>query len=260
MTAPRILAITSCALLAACGGAFIESPGDAGAAPSTSYHIESGNTGSVTALYTISFAPNSYVIGNAYPRWTDEIEGATVFAAGPGNEGGANYQLGFLYGESFDHCGWLDRTVISGATASSAGPACDGVSSTYDDAIFYATYTHDGHAEGGTSDGATAYMDYDAPGCGDHNGYGNVAPWRVPATPDNLVGEIPDRRVLLRRYVSKDGGWVLVHDPAHDGSPTLPNWYFVRDACATPGAPPSTQPTQPGSAGGSSSGSSSSGS
>lgn len=187
----------------------------------------------VDAIYTISYAPNSFVIGNVYPGWTIDVEGSPIFQHGPGNPNGVYYQLGFIYGESFDHCGYIDRDVADGRTPT-AGHRCSGTATSYDTDLFLATYTHDGTAEGGAGDGAVAHMNHLAPGCRDTNGYGNVAPWRVPATPANSVGQVPDRRLLKRRYVSRDGRWVLVHDPTHDGSTRLPNWYFVESACVTP--------------------------
>jgi hypothetical protein len=72
-------------------------------------------------------------------------------------------------------------------------------------------------------------MNYARSGCSDVHGYGNVGPWRVPAAPENPVGIVPDGTHLLWRYVSKDGAWVLVFDPAQ--SPGVPNWYFVRRGC-----------------------------
>ena len=48
----------------------------------------------VDRINTISYAPNSYVIGNAYPDWTDLIQGGPQFARGPGNVNGASYRWG----------------------------------------------------------------------------------------------------------------------------------------------------------------------
>ena len=72
-------------------------------------------------------------------------------------------------------------------------------------------------------------MHYAGSGCTDHHGYGNVSPWRVPATPDNEVAVIPDGRELRWRYVSRDGKWVLVRD----ASGVAPNWYFVHRGCVS---------------------------
>ena len=187
----------------------------------------------VKSLYTVSYAPNSFVIGNAYAGWTDELRGESVFAKGPGNPSGVDYQCGFLYGESFDHCGWVDRSVVSGAADTFAcGAECPG---DYDTTLFRSTYT-DGTINSGVSDGQETHMHYSGSGCTDTNGYGNVSPWRVPATPANSIGAVPDGKLLLWRYVSKDGHWVLVRDPAPAGG--SPNWYFVHRGCVSLAPPP----------------------
>ena len=43
---------------------------------------------SVKSISTISYAPNSFVIGNVYPGWTDDLTGTAVFRNGPGNPNG----------------------------------------------------------------------------------------------------------------------------------------------------------------------------
>ena len=184
-------------------------------------------TSGICDLYTISYAPNSFVIGNAYPGWTDTLHGTTVFQAGPGNPTGTNYQCGFLFGENFSHCGWVARSVVRGtADTGACGTGCP---RTYDTALFLATYTNGMHSAG-AGDGTDTHMHYAGSGCTTHDGYGNVEPWRVPATPANLVGVVPDGRLLRWRYVSKDGQWVLVHDPTPGASP---NWYFVHRGCVS---------------------------
>ncbi len=184
-------------------------------------------THGVCAVSTISYAPNSFVIGNAYRGWTDTLHGSTVFQRGPGNPTGANYQCGYLYGESFDHCGWLNRATVRG-TADMAGCGAD-CPRTYDTPLFTTTYTN-GQISSGAGDGTGTHMHYAGSGCTNHNGYGNVDPWKATATPDNLVGTIPDGRLLLWRYVSRDGNWVMVRDPTPGVSP---NWYFVRRGCVS---------------------------
>jgi hypothetical protein len=185
----------------------------------------------VEALYTISYAPNSFVIGNAYPAWTDSLHESPVFQAGPGNQGGVNYQCGDLYGENFDHCGWIARDVVGG---SADDASCDSdCPRTYDTDVFRSTYT-DGTINPDVSDGSPTHMHYAGSGCTDHNGYGNVDPWKVPATPANSLGAVEDGHLLLWRYASRGGGWVLVHDPANDSrSSTVPNWYFVQRGCVS---------------------------
>jgi hypothetical protein len=225
---PHSSAIATSLLLAACVFACGGSPDDPVGQTSAA---DSANN--VKALYTISYAPNSYVIGNAYPGWTDELRGGSVFARGPGNESGVHYQCGFLFGENFDHCGWVDRDVVGGsADGFSCGSECPG---DYDTALFRSTYTN-GTINSDVSDGQETHMHYSGSGCTDTNGYGNVSPWRVPATPANSLGAVPDGKVLLWRYVSKDGHWVLVRDPAP--STGSPNWYFVHRGCVSLAPPP----------------------
>jgi hypothetical protein len=195
--------------------------------------------GNVKSLYTISYAPNSFVIGNAYPGWTDDLRGGTIFQKGGGNPKGVHYQCGFLFGENFDHCGWIDRNVVSGsAEDTSCGSGC---ADDYDTSLFKKTYTN-GTVNPGVSDGQETHMHYSGSGCTDYQGFGNVSPWREPAKPANSLGNVPDGKLLLWRYVSKDGHWVLVRDP--EPPKGKPNWYFVQRGCVSL-APPSATPPPP---------------
>lgn len=184
----------------------------------------------VNAITTISYAPNSFVIGNAYPDWTDDVQGNPQFSSGPGNPDGVSYRWGFLYGESFDHCAWIDDARASGSTQEDTDRC--GAPQEIDSPYFFATYTNGVHNDN-AGDGSLTHMHYAGAGCSDRNGYGNVDPWKVPATPDNSTGEVPDGRTLLWRYVSRDGKWVLVRDPANTGSASKPNWYFVHRGCVS---------------------------
>ena len=185
----------------------------------------------VESISTISYAPNSFVIGNAYPGWHDDLHGAAQFSRGPGNEGGSSYRWGFLYGEGFDRCAWLGSGALPGATANGAGNKC-GARQEIDTPYFLATYTNGIHSHL-PGDGSLTHMQYDGSGCTDTHGYGNVDPWKVPAAPKNSAGVIPNGRALRWRYVSKDGHWVMVHDSTNNGSKTLPNWYFVHRGCVS---------------------------
>jgi hypothetical protein len=184
----------------------------------------------VNKLTTISYAPNSFVIGNAYSGWTDKVQGNAQFSSGPGNPHGVSYRWGYLYGEGFDHCAWIADANATG-TVHEDESLC-GSPQEIDTAHFDATYTNGikNHLAG---DGSTTHMHYAGSGCTDVNGYGNVEPWKVPATPHNSLGAIPDGALLRWRYVTKDGKWVMVHNPAHDGSATLPNWHFVHRGCVS---------------------------
>jgi hypothetical protein len=182
----------------------------------------------VDHISTISYAPNSFVIGNAYPGWTDEIQGNPQFSSGPGNPSGDSYRWGFLFGENFDHCAWISDGAL-GSAPHQSGAMC-GSPQEIDTPHFMATYTNGMHNDL-PGDGSDTSMHYAGSGCSDQHGYGNVEPWREPATPANSVGIIPNGKLLKWRYVSKDGLWVLVRDPAPPANE--PNWYFVHRGCVS---------------------------
>jgi len=180
----------------------------------------------VTSVTTISYAPNSYVIGNAYRGWTDDMQGAAQFSSGPGNPKGTYYRWGFLYGEGFDRCAWIDEGEVGERVAVEADRC--GAPQEIDTGMFLATYTNGTH-NALAGDGSPTHMNYAGSGCTDRFGYGNVAPWKVPAIPANSVGRVPNGKELLWRYVSRDGKWVMVRDPAPAAGG--PNWYFVQRGC-----------------------------
>lgn len=182
----------------------------------------------VSRISTISYAPNSFVIGNAYPGWHDAVQGNPQFSKGPGNEGGASYRWGMIFGENFDHCAWIDNDNIGGGVHES-GAMC-GAPQQIDTNHFLATYTNGMHNQL-PGDGSLTNMHYAGSGCSTQTAYGNVEPWRVPATPANPVGVIPNGKPLRWRYVSHDGAWVLVRDPAPPAN--SPNWYFVHRGCVS---------------------------
>src|SRR6185312_3856464 len=70
--------VAALATLSACSG------GDA-STDATGTDEAAATRDTVRTLYTISYAPNSYVIGNAYAGWTDAIQGEPQFSKGPGN-------------------------------------------------------------------------------------------------------------------------------------------------------------------------------
>ena len=184
----------------------------------------------VDRIATISYAPNSYVIGNVYPGWHIAVQGNPQFSSGPGNPQGHSYRWGYIFGEDFDRCAWIEDSAATGS-GSTTGSRC-GSPQEIDTPHFMATFT-DGIHNALAGDGSPTHMHYAGSGCTDRQGYGNVDPWKVPATPYNPVGEVPDGTLLLWRYVSRDGQWVLVRDPAHSGSATVPNWYFVHRGCVS---------------------------
>ncbi len=171
------------------------------------------------------------MIGNAYPGWTDIVHGGGVWGQGPGNESGAEYHCGFLFGESFDHCGWLGGKTVTGLPDDdSCGSDCPNGTDTDD--LFKPVYTNGNICPqvNKTPNFCNTYMNWLAPTCKDRNAYGNVDPWQDKATPHNLVEQVPHGHYLQWRYVSHDSGWVMVMDPSKDGV-TQPNWYFVSSGC-----------------------------
>jgi hypothetical protein len=213
-----------------CAGATVLSLGCSGAdtTDDTGSSDDELAKATIDRITTISYAPNSYVIGNAYPGWTDDVQGNAQFSKGKGNPNGASYRWGYLFGENFDHCAWVN-TDDAPTGAHKSGSKC-GSPQEIDTPMFMSTYTNTEHntLEG---DGSDTHMNYGGSGCTNHNGYGNVSPWRVPATPANLVGAVPDGKLLKWRYVTKDGHWVLVRDPAPPAN--QPNWYFVHRGCVS---------------------------
>ena len=223
----RVVAALLVALpcLAACGAA----PDDTGL--DSERDTESARH-KVQSIYTISYAPNSYVIGNAYPGWTDDVQGEPQWSSGPGNPPpGKPYRWGFIFGEGFDRCAWIDNRVLTPGAGKHEGNRC-GAPQQIDTPYFLATYTNGIHNHK-AGDGSATHMNHSGSGCVDQHGYGNVDPWKVPAQPKNTTGAVPNGRALRWRYVSKDGHWVLVHDGTNNGSKTVPNWYFVRRGCVS---------------------------
>jgi hypothetical protein len=177
----------------------------------------------VNEIATISYAPNSYIIGNAYSGWTDVIQGP---AEGGGN--GLTYRWGYLYGPRFDACAWIGSGQ---STAKQAANDMCGTPQQQDTPYFVATYTN-GTVSPGVSDGSPTTRT-SATNCA--TGYGNVEPWRVPAAPGSPRA-VASTDYLLWRYVSRDGNWVMVRDtntPPTQGNPgaTLPNWFFMPRDC-----------------------------
>jgi hypothetical protein len=182
----------------------------------------------VEHISTISYAPNSFVIGNAYPGWTDKVQGAPQFSKGPGNENGASYRWGRLYGESFDFCAWIDNGDLNAGVHENAFEC--GAPQEIDTPHFFATFTNGMHNQL-AGDGSLTHMHWAGSGCTTHEAYGNVEPWRVPATPHNPVGTIANGATLRWRYVTRDGNWVLVRDPSPPAN--QPTWYFVHRGCVS---------------------------
>lgn len=212
MTVPKRRHALTLALAAGLGLAALA------AVPAQAAQIET-----VNEIATISYAPNSYIIGNAYAGWTDVIQGDPE---GGGN--GLTYRWGYLYGPQFDSCAWIGSGQ---STATQPASNMCGTPQQQDTAYFVSTYTN-GTVSPGVSDGSPTTRT-SATNCG--TGYGNVEPWRVPATPGS-PRSVASTDTLLWRYVTRDGDWVMVRDtntPPTQGNPgaTIPNWFFMPRDC-----------------------------
>lgn len=191
----------------------------------------------VNVLLTISYAPNSYIIGNAYPGWHDVIQLPTVRAGGHGSHGFHYYAVGYLIGPEFDSCAWIPAGFTTpGPAATNECTVTDpsqpdqphSAPNHPDQTYFVQTFTDGEVTPGGNGNPVGLTRKKPAPaGCG--TGYGNVEPWRVHATPGNSR-TVPASDTLLGRYVSRDHGWVLVLDTSSH-SATLPDWFFMARGC-----------------------------
>ncbi len=165
---------------------------------------ESVSTGTLTKSATISYAPNSYIIGTAYSGNDDTLHGNAIHAGGPGNESGDDYQCGRIVGAGFDHCGFVSSSAVSGKGDKNAcGPEC---ANGADQLLFVSTYTN-GTITPELSGPVATKMYYGWSGCTDQHAYGNVSPWAtVPSQSRRTeIGMVPNRHGLMWRYVSKDG-------------------------------------------------------
>ena len=103
-------------VLMGCGGEI--TTGDSTAAADDQRTAESARH-HVNRISTISYAPNSFIIGNAYPGWTMDAQGEpSGLVGGPGNPNGAHYRWGYFYGPHFDRCAWVNANDIGGTVAS----------------------------------------------------------------------------------------------------------------------------------------------
>ncbi|MEJ7725569.1 MAG: hypothetical protein WKH47_00960 [Actinomycetes bacterium] len=165
--------------------------------------------------------PHAYVIGTAYRGDTIDIQQE----ASGGYRWGAVYRLGI--------CAW----TYDGALGQ--GPA------TADMCRHDAPRTVSGFTNGqvGTSpsgaDGLSATFTPAGAGCallpdGTIPAYGNVRPWLVPAQPsEQFAAGLVATDIVKWRYVSADGGWVMVHVPKFGDTDGvgIPSWFFVQRAC-----------------------------
>lgn len=196
------------------------------AAPMTTPAAEAAVRKTITTDYTLlRRAPSSYVIGTAYRGWTDDVHG----------DGVDGYRWGRVYGD-LNTCLWTYSGAVTGSTP--INDSCSGAT-TYPTSWFT-----NGQIGGGTDDGAWVAT-VAGPGCATWDGvhivgYGNVRPWQVPASPTQaLPGVVALGQSVLWRYVSRDGQWVMIHDPnsGQTDGVGLQGWYFMPRGCLPPALP-----------------------
>jgi hypothetical protein len=167
---------------------------------------------------------DTWVIGNVFDGWRMDVQGPPV----------NGYRWGYIY-NGFDRCAWLDASVLVDPNPSSPTPTSNRCPDPFEYPLNDFSYgivgSNDPNSTG--SDGAWTQINYYKPGCnGQIRAYGNVRPWAVPAQSLSSLFDMSNGLAVKWRYVSKDGQWVLIHDPTNDpwgGWP--PNWYFVKRQC-----------------------------
>jgi hypothetical protein len=180
----------------------------------------------VTTDYTlVRSGPHQYVVGTAYRGDTVDVQ----------QEQSGGYRWGRVYG-NVNMCAWTFGGALS------QGPT------TPDVCRHEAPRAVEGFTNGqigsnpAGNDGAPARVTPTARGCNTYPnrsvpGFGNVKPWLVPAQPTNQLANVSltAQDQVLWRYVSTDGGWVMVRVPkfgATDGTGTQ-GWMFIQRACLT---------------------------
>lgn len=176
---------------------------------------------SVTSDYTLlRRGPRSYVVGTAYRDWTFDAQG----------DADAGYRWGRVFGD-LNTCLWIYEGAVAGDGATSQ-------SCSETPRIMPVEEFTNGQIGGGADDGASVAT-VPGPGCATHDGahllgYGNVRPWLVPAV---ASAPVPTSVVaganVLWRYVSRDGAFVMVRDPAAGSTDGVgvQSWFFLPRAC-----------------------------
>lgn len=189
-------------------------------ATSTAPPAEAALRKSVTTDYTLlRRAPRSYVIGTAYRGWTFD-------AQGPADAG---YRWGRVFGD-LNTCLWIFEGAVAGSGATNDSCQAPRV-------MPVSEFTN-GQIGGGEDDGATVATVAGA-GCATYDGvhiagYGNVRPWEDPATPSTPIAtSLPVGAPVRWRYVSRDGAFVMVRNPAAGDTDGVgvQGWYFLPRGC-----------------------------
>lgn len=197
----------------------------AGLVTAASNPAGAGERKTVNTDYTLVRSdPHAYVVGIAFRGDTVDVQ----------QEESGGYRWGSVY--RLGICAWTSSSAL--AQGGSTSDVCR-----HD-----APRSVDGFTNGQVgsnpagNDGAPATFTPTGAGCqvqadGTIPGYGNVRPWLNPAQPaDQLSGvSLAAADTVRWRYVSADGGWVMVHVPKYgdtDGTGT-PSWFFVQRGCVS---------------------------
>jgi hypothetical protein len=143
---------------------------------------------------------------------------------------------GFVWG-NLNHCGWVFPGNLDPAAGTAKGKCPAGATHRYSFGSF--SNGERNCQPGHCSDGSSAHVDYEQPGClitGQvGKAYANVNPFLTASRPRDQYGVLPDEAYVLWRYVSRDGQWVMVHDKSvrhRAGFPAAASdWYFVNNHC-----------------------------
>ncbi|MDQ3715978.1 MAG: hypothetical protein M3381_08180 [Actinomycetota bacterium] len=176
---------------------------------------------SVTSDYTLlRRGPRSYVIGTAYRGWTVDVQG----------NADSGYRWGRVFGD-LNGCLWIYEGAVVGS-----GPATQSCSSTPQ--IWPTGLFTNGQIGGGSDDGASVAT-VAGTGCATYDGvhllgWGNVRPWQDMTRATAPVPTSLTFGATVRwRYVSRDGAFVMVRDPAAGSTDGvgIQAWYFLPRGC-----------------------------
>lgn len=164
--------------------------------------------------------PSSYVIGTAYRGWTVDVHG-------PASGG---YRWGRVFGD-LNGCLWIYEGAVAGSGATT--DSCSNPGTIYPTWLFT-----NGQISAGVSDG-TSVATVAGADCWTYDGvhiigWGNVRPW---ADQTSVTAGVPTTltygSTVRWRYVSRDGAYVMVRDPAGgstDGT-GIQSWFFLPRGC-----------------------------
>jgi len=175
----------------------------------------------VTSDYTLlRRGPRSYVIGTAYRGWTVDVQGPAD----------ASYRWGRVFGD-LNGCLWIYEGAVAGSGA--ADQSCSETPQIWPEGLFT-----NGQIGGGSDDGATVAT-VAGPACLTYDGvhilgWGNVRPWQsITSVSAPIATNLALGASVRWRYVSRDGRYVMVRDPAGGSTDGVgvQSWYFLPRDC-----------------------------